>query len=77
MKRGDWETQRSAHMPHPPWPEPNNPILAALLYDARNNVADGMPVDMAMLQLANPLLVRRRNRQLRPRPARRPKPGQP
>lgn len=52
MKRGDWETQRTAHMPDPPWPEPTNPILAALLHDARNNIADGMPVDLAMLQLA-------------------------
>ncbi|NGN93177.1 hypothetical protein G5C66_10570 [Nocardioides sp. KC13] len=52
MRRGDWATQRTAKMPEPPWPSPENPILEALLQDARKNVADGMSVDLAMLQLA-------------------------
>ena len=39
-------------MPNPPWPSPNNPMLAALLHDAHKNIAGGMTTDMAMLQLA-------------------------
>lgn len=52
MRRGDWPTQRTSRMPNPPWPSPDNPMLAALLHDARRNVAAGMTTDMAMLQLA-------------------------
>ncbi|GAB7006860.1 hypothetical protein JCM18899A_43330 [Nocardioides sp. AN3] len=52
MRRGDWPTQRTAQMPDPPWPSPDNPILAALLHDARRSIADGLSPDLAMLQLA-------------------------
>lgn len=69
MARGPWPTQRTSRMPDPPWPSPDNPMLAALLHDARKNMADGMSADVAMLQLATHCLVRRRHRGLRPRPA--------
>lgn len=52
MQRGDWPTPRTAPMPLPPWPDPDNPMLAALLSDARKNIGDGMDVEIAMLQLA-------------------------
>ena len=52
MRRGDWPTQRASRMPDPPWPSPDNPMLTALLHDARKNIAAGMTTDIAMLQLA-------------------------
>lgn len=52
MKRGNWPTKRTSRMPDPPWPSPDNPMLTALLHDARKNIADGMTTDIAMLQLA-------------------------
>lgn len=52
MQRGDWPTQRTLKMPNPPWPSPNNPMLAALLQDTRKNIAEGMSIDVAILQLA-------------------------
>lgn len=52
MTRGDWPTQRTAQMPDPPWPSVENPMLAALVHDARKNITNGMSVDIAMLQLA-------------------------
>lgn len=52
MSRGDWDTPRTAQMPDPPWPGPDNPMLAALLHEARRSIADGTSADMAMLQLA-------------------------
>jgi len=52
MRRGSWATKRTSQMPDPPWPGTNNPMLAALLHDARKNIADGMAVEMAMVQLA-------------------------
>lgn len=51
MRRSAWPTPRTARMPEPPWPSPDNPMLAALLHDARKNAA-AMGVDAAMLQLA-------------------------
>jgi len=51
MQRGSWPTPRTAKMPDPPWPSPENPMLAALLGDARKNV-DTLGVDAALLQLA-------------------------
>lgn len=51
MRRGGWPTPRTAKMPEPPWPSPDNPMLAALLHDARKNLAD-LGVDAAMIQLA-------------------------
>ena len=52
MRRGDWPTQRTSKMPDPPWPGADNPMLAALLHDARTNIDGGMSPDVAMLQLA-------------------------
>ena len=52
MKRGDWPTPRTAKMPEPPWPDPDNPMLAALLHDAFRNIASGIAVQEAILQLA-------------------------
>lgn len=52
MKRGDWPTQRLARMPDPPWPSPDNPMLAALLHEARKKISEGVSTDMAMLHLA-------------------------
>lgn len=40
-----------ATMPDPPWPSPDNPMLAALLRDARKNI-DALGVDSALVQLA-------------------------
>ncbi|UFN45184.1 hypothetical protein [Nocardioides okcheonensis] len=52
MKRGEWPTPRTAEMPNPPWPSPNNLMLAALLHDARSSLASGMSVEAVLLQLA-------------------------
>lgn len=51
MRRGSWQTPRMATMPDPPWPSPDNPMLAALLRDARKNI-DALGVDSALVQLA-------------------------
>lgn len=52
MRLRDWPTQRVGQMPDPSWPSVENPMLAALLHDGRKNIANGMSVDVAMLQLA-------------------------
>jgi hypothetical protein len=52
MRRGEWPTKRTPRMPDTPWPSPDNPMLSALLHDARKNSAGGMTTDIAMLQLA-------------------------
>lgn len=52
MARGDWPTPRTAQMPDHPWPDPDNPMLAALLHAARKNIAKGADIEAAMLQLA-------------------------
>ncbi|MET0914567.1 MAG: hypothetical protein ABWY81_00010 [Jiangellaceae bacterium] len=52
MRRGDWPTKRTSRMPDPPLAEPRHPMLAALLHDARTNIAAGMTTDIAVLQLA-------------------------
>lgn len=51
VRRGDWPTLRTAKMPDAPWPSPHNPMLAALLHDARKN-AEQLGVEAALLQLA-------------------------
>jgi hypothetical protein len=52
VRRRDWPTQHTSRMPDPPWPCPDNPMLTALLHDARSNVAAGMTTDIAALRLA-------------------------
>lgn len=51
MRRGSWPTPRTAKMPEEPWPSPDNPMLAALLHEARKN-ADSLGIDAALIQLA-------------------------
>lgn len=38
-------------MPAPPWPDPDNPMLEALLADARKNI-ETQGVEAALIQLA-------------------------
>ncbi len=52
MRRWSWPTPRTAKMPEPPWPHPDNPVLAALLHDARKHIDEGMAPEVAMLHLA-------------------------
>lgn len=39
--RGDWSSPRSAEMPNPPWPAPDNPALEYLVGGALSWLDDG------------------------------------
>lgn len=49
--RGDWASPCRSKMPNPPWPTTDNPVLRALLDQARGHVED-KGVDAALLHLA-------------------------
>ncbi|XVX21471.1 hypothetical protein ACQP1U_06275 [Actinomycetota bacterium] len=50
-QRGPWVSPRRGEMPEPPWPATDNPVLRALLDQARRNLqVDG--VETALIHLA-------------------------
>lgn len=52
MARGPWPTQRTGKMPNPPFPDPANPILKALLHDAHKKLASGADAEVTLAHLA-------------------------